>query len=146
MIVVDTFEQIQHGSNPSLTILAEISCSLNYCRHNKEERFLGCASLLYIWIRSHIPCEGISFKKSHFLGASPIAEFCKNAWLKPKTKEWWTLFFQNSDDEQIHWMAPWMSRPPLLHRCGNLPYVPLIRPWGIISYALLLILRQFGGK
>ena len=54
MAMVDTFEQIQHGSNPSLAILAETFRSLNYCRRNQEGRFLGCAPLLYIWIRSHI--------------------------------------------------------------------------------------------
>ena len=41
-------------------------------------------------------------------------------------------------------MAPWMSRPPLLYRCGNLPWVPFFGPWGMISYAPLLALRQFG--
>ena len=48
MAVVDTFEKIQQSSNPSLTILAETFRSLNYCRRNQEERFLGCALLLYI--------------------------------------------------------------------------------------------------
>ena len=43
-------------------------------------------------------------------------------------------------------MAPWMSRPPLLYRCRNLPWVPLFEPWGMISYAPLLALRQFGAK
>ena len=51
MAVVDTFEQIQHDSNPSPAILVETFQSLNYCRRNHEGRFLGCASLLYIWIR-----------------------------------------------------------------------------------------------
>ena len=46
MEVVDTFEQIQHDSNPSLTILAETFRSLNYCHHNQKGRFLGCAPLL----------------------------------------------------------------------------------------------------
>ena len=54
MAMVDTFEQIQHGSNPSSAILAETFRSLNYCRHNQEGRFLGCAPLLYIWIMSHL--------------------------------------------------------------------------------------------
>ena len=34
MMVVDTFEQIQHGSNPSLDILGETFRSLNYCRRH----------------------------------------------------------------------------------------------------------------
>ena len=76
MEVVDTFEQIQHSSNSALAILAETFQSLNYCRRNQEGRFLGCTPLLYIWIRSHILCEGIAFTKSYFLGAAPITEFC----------------------------------------------------------------------
>ena len=34
MEMVDTFEQIQHGSNPSLAILVETFRSLNYCHRN----------------------------------------------------------------------------------------------------------------
>ena len=48
MTVVDVFEQIQHGNNPSLAILAETFRSLNYCHRNQEGRFLGCTPLLYI--------------------------------------------------------------------------------------------------
>ena len=84
MTLVDAFEQIQHDSNPSLAILSETFCSLNYCHRNKEERFLGCAPLLYIWIKSHIPCEGIVFTKPFFWEAFSIIEFCKNVWPKPK--------------------------------------------------------------
>ena len=43
MAMVDTFEQIQHGSNPSPVILAEAFRSLNYYRRNHEGHFLGCA-------------------------------------------------------------------------------------------------------
>ena len=39
MAVVDTFEQILHGSNPSPAILAETFRSLNYCRYNQEGFF-----------------------------------------------------------------------------------------------------------
>ena len=46
MTVVDTFEQIQHGSNPSLAILVETFRSLNYFRRNQKGCFLGCAPLL----------------------------------------------------------------------------------------------------
>ena len=104
--VVDTFEQIQHGSNPSLAILVETFRSLNYYHRNQERHFLGCA-LLYIWIRSHILCEGITFTKSYFFGVAPITEFCQNTWPTPETKEWWVSSFQ--DPSQLQWMAPWMS-------------------------------------
>ena len=39
MVVVDAFEQIQHGSNPSLAILVETFRSLNYCCRNHEGFF-----------------------------------------------------------------------------------------------------------
>ena len=74
MTVVDTFEQIQHGSNLSPAILAKTFRSLNYYHRNHEGRFLGCALLLYIWIRSHIVCEGITFTKSYFPKTTPIIE------------------------------------------------------------------------
>ena len=58
MAVVDTFEQIQHGSNPVLAILAETFRYLNYCRHNQE----GC-----FWDAHHyyiFGSEAISFVKA----------------------------------------------------------------------------------
>ena len=39
MVVVDTFEQIQHNSNPSPDILAKTFQLLNYCRRNHERLF-----------------------------------------------------------------------------------------------------------
>ena len=142
--VVEVFQQIQHGSNPSLAILVETFRSLNYCRRNKDECFLGCIPLLYIWIRGHIKCEGITFTKPYLPGASPISEFCKNVWPLPKSEEWWVKSLQNPD--QLQWMAPWMSRPPLLFRCWNLSWIPLFGPWGVISYAPALTIRQYEAK
>ena len=104
MVGVDTFEQIQHDSNPSPAILAETFRSLNYCHHNHEGRFLGCAPLLYIWIRSHILCEGITFTKSYFSRAAPITEFYQNTWPQPETEEWWVSSPQ--DPSKLQWMAP----------------------------------------
>ena len=99
---------------------------------------------MYIWIRSHILCERTTFTKSYFLEASPIIEFCQNSWPPLKTEEWWVSSLQNPS--QLQWMAPWMSRPPLLYRCGNLSWIPLFEPCGMISYTPLLALRQFRAK
>ena len=85
MAVVDTFEQIQDGSNPSFAILVGTFLSLNYYRCNQEGRFLRCTPLLYIWIRSHILCEGITFTKSYFPEVTPITEFCQNTWPTPES-------------------------------------------------------------
>ena len=117
---------------------------MNYCRCNQERHFLGCAPLLYIWIKSHTLCEGITFTKSYFPRETPITKFCQNTWPTPKAEEWWVSSFQ--DPSQLQWMALWMSRPPLLYQYGNLSWVPFFEPWGMISYAPLLVLRQFGAK
>ena len=84
--------------------------------------------------------------RNHFFLAFPITEFCKNVWPKPKAEEWWVSIFQNSDGEQLQWMTPWISRPPILFRCGNQSWVPLIGPWGMISYTPLIALGQFSAK
>ena len=44
MAMVDTFEQIQHGSNPSPAILANTFRSVNYYCRNQEGHFLGCTA------------------------------------------------------------------------------------------------------
>ena len=103
MAVVDTFEQIQHDNNLSLAILDETFRSLNYCRRNQEGHFLGCVPLLYIWIKSHILCEGITFTKSYFPRAAPIIEFNWNTWPPPETKEWWVLSLR--DPSRLQWMT-----------------------------------------
>ena len=104
--VIDFFSQFQHGCNPAIAILAETIRSLNYCRQNKETRFTRYAPLLYMWIRSHVPCEGIVFKKPYFPRTSPINEFCQNRWPESKTEEWWFWFFQGLKSKQLKWMAP----------------------------------------
>ena len=43
-------------------------------------------------------------------------------------------------------MAPWMSRPLLLFRCEDLSWIPFFGPWGVISYAPALAIRQFEAK
>ena len=39
-----------------------------------------------------------------------------------------------------------MSRPLLLFRCGDLSWIPLFGPWGVISYASALAIRQYEAK
>ena len=50
------------------------------------------------------------------------------------------------DPNQLQWMAPWMSRPPLLFCYGNLSWIPFFGLWGVISYAFILAIRQFKAK
>ena len=51
--IVDLIEQVNNQVNPVPAIITETFRSLNYCRRNCEGSFVGCAQLLYIWIRSH---------------------------------------------------------------------------------------------
>ena len=52
-VVADLIEQIDNQANPVPVIIVETIRSLNYCRRKGEGDFIGCAQLLYIWIRSH---------------------------------------------------------------------------------------------
>ena len=51
--VVDLIEQINNQANPVPAIIAETIRSLNFYRRKGERDFIGCAQLLYMWIRSH---------------------------------------------------------------------------------------------
>ena len=51
--VVDLIEQINNQANPVPAIVVETIRSLNFCRRKGERDFIGCAQLLYMWIRSH---------------------------------------------------------------------------------------------
>ena len=51
--VVDLIEQIDNQANLVPAIVAETIRSLNFCRRKGEGDFIGCAQLLYMWIRSH---------------------------------------------------------------------------------------------
>ncbi|KAG8497147.1 hypothetical protein CXB51_008398 [Gossypium anomalum] len=46
--------------------------------------------------------------------------------------------------KDVEWRAPWMIPGEILYRCGSFDWVPLLRIWGAIGYAPLLVLRQFG--
>ncbi|XVF20602.1 hypothetical protein REPUB_Repub12eG0014800 [Reevesia pubescens] len=54
--MVDFFEQVQNKCNPTPAILAETIRSLNFCQRKPKSYFVGCAQLLYIWLKSHFEC------------------------------------------------------------------------------------------
>ncbi|MFQ6653356.1 hypothetical protein Gotur_024794 [Gossypium turneri] len=51
--------------------------------------------------------------------------------------------YQNLQEEDIEWRAPWLLPDEILYRCGDFDWVPLIRIWGAVGYAPLLVLRQY---
>ena len=127
--VVDLVEQIKNQKvNPVPAILAETFRSLNFCRQNGDARFIGCGPLLYIWLRSHLGCGKGVFTKPFRNDALPIQEFCQVEWPILDSREEWVYQFANLTDEQVNWMAPWMPGAPVLYRCGNEEWVPLLGP------------------
>ena len=128
--VVDFFEQIQNHCNHSSAILAETIRSLNFRRQNTESHFMGCLPMLYIWLRSHLPCKKSAFVKPYFPNSLLIEKFCNSEWSGPRTKEQWVAFLEKIFNEQLIWLAPWMLPVPILYRCGDELWVPLLGPWG----------------
>ncbi|MBA0754810.1 hypothetical protein Gogos_020701 [Gossypium gossypioides] len=53
---------------------------------------------------------------------------------------------QNLQEGDIEWRAPWMLPDEILYRCGYFDWVPLLGIWGAISYAPLLVLRQYRSR
>ena len=85
--VVDLIEQVDNQVNHVPAIIVETFRSLNYYRRNREGRFVGCAQLLYIWIRSHFwgKCEAsLKFCMSTMI---PVREFSQKEWPKDQTRE-----------------------------------------------------------
>ncbi|MBA0753929.1 hypothetical protein Gogos_021624, partial [Gossypium gossypioides] len=50
------------------------------------------------------------------------------------------------EEEDIEWRAPWLLPDETLYRCGDFNWVPLIGIWGAVSYAPLLVLRQYRSR
>ena len=144
--VIDLFEQVQNHANPSLAIVVETIRSLNICHRKSDKRFMGCLSMLYVWLRSHFRCEKSAFRKAYLPYNWPIKEFCKSKWSGPKTKEGWIAFLQTVPDMEIVWLASWMPYVPLLYRCGDKSWVLLPELWGAVSYVPLMMVKQLGER
>ncbi|MBA0881190.1 hypothetical protein Goshw_015558, partial [Gossypium schwendimanii] len=56
------------------------------------------------------------------------------------------VIFQNLQEEDIEWRAPWLLPGEILYRCGDFDWVPLLGIWGAIGYVSLLVLRQYRSR
>ncbi|MFQ6665838.1 hypothetical protein Gotur_032420, partial [Gossypium turneri] len=54
--------------------------------------------------------------------------------------------FQNLQEKDIEWRAPWLLLDEILYQCGDFDWVPLLGIWGAIGYAPLLVLRQYRSR
>ncbi|EOY13886.1 Uncharacterized protein TCM_032599 [Theobroma cacao] len=144
--IIDFFDQVTRSINPAPSILAETFRSLNFCRRKGEGRFIGCAQLLTIWIKSHFECKESKFRKLYLSASCPILEFCESEWPDYKKKEEWVARLRRLMSIEVTWRAPWMPRMQVIYKCGDKPWVPLMGPWGAISYAPIMVRRQFGSE
>ncbi|MFQ6669014.1 hypothetical protein Gotur_034434 [Gossypium turneri] len=52
----------------------------------------------------------------------------------------------NLQEEDIECRAPWLLPDEIIYRCGDFDWVPLLRIWGAVGYAPLLVLRQYRSR
>ncbi|EOX92043.1 Uncharacterized protein TCM_001059 [Theobroma cacao] len=86
------------------------------------------------------------FRKPFHPQTAPIREFCESEWPENRTKEQWISRLRELMSVEVTWRAPWMPHHPVLYKCRNEPWVPLMGPWGAISYAPIMVRRQFGSE
>ncbi|MBA0784908.1 hypothetical protein Gotri_027108, partial [Gossypium trilobum] len=107
-----------------------------------EGRFIGCVQLLLACFQIHFwKIDKFSyrvFSKSYI----PLKEIAGTPRRDDISEEKWLAIFQDLHEEDIEWRAPWLLSDEILYRCGNFDWVPLLRIWGAIGYAPLMVLRN----
>ncbi|MBA0876379.1 hypothetical protein Goshw_026104 [Gossypium schwendimanii] len=76
-----------------------------------------------------------------FENYSPLKELAATPRRDSITMKKWMAIPQNLKDEDVEWKAHWMVPDEILYRCGDFDWVPLLRIWGAIGYAPLLVLK-----
>ncbi|MFQ6659084.1 hypothetical protein Gotur_028107, partial [Gossypium turneri] len=144
--VSDLFDRLDKGVTPVPAILAETFRSLNACRRAGEGRFIGCAQLLLAWFHSHFwKVDRISYWVfSEYY--SPLKKIVATPIRDDISEENWMAILQNLQEEDVEWRAPWLIPDRILYRCGSFDWVLLLRIWGAVGYAPLLVLRQYGSR
>ncbi|MBA0788531.1 hypothetical protein Gotri_006920, partial [Gossypium trilobum] len=144
--VTDLFDQLDTRVTPVPVILAETFRSLSACRSVGEGRFIGCAQLLLVWFHNHFwKVDKVSyrvFSKNY----SPLKKLADMPRRDNITVERWIVILQNLKDEDVEWKAPWMVPDEILYRCGDFNWVPLLGIWGVVGYASLIVLKQYGSR
>ncbi|KAG8489496.1 hypothetical protein CXB51_017511 [Gossypium anomalum] len=125
-------------------ILEETFRSLGACRRAGAGRFIGCAQLLMAWFYSHFRLIDGIICRVFFENYSLLKDIVASSKKVDVPEENWIALLWNLQSGDVEWRAPWMVPGEILYRCGNFDWVPLLRIWGAIGYAPLLVLRQHG--
>ncbi|XP_057953953.1 uncharacterized protein LOC131148245 [Malania oleifera] len=104
------------------------------------------AQLLYVWMVDHLSSNKGGFRGIFSVIRIPLAEFEDTQLKEQLDKSKWNTKMCGLIDSGVTWLVPWMVRSNMIYRCGNLPWVPLLGPWGGIAYAPLMVRRQFGAS
>ncbi|XP_057981256.1 uncharacterized protein LOC131166697 [Malania oleifera] len=121
--------QVRNGINPVQDILAEFS------DHSTTAESGG-----------HLSSNKGGFRSIFSVIRIPLAEFEDTQLKEQLDKSKWNTKMCGLIDSGVTWLAPWMVHSNMIYRCGNLPWVPLLGPWGGIAYAPLMVRRQFGAS
>ncbi|PPD66472.1 hypothetical protein GOBAR_DD36650 [Gossypium barbadense] len=89
-------------------VLAETIISLNFIRRKGDGHFLGCAQLLFVWMKSHFRCLYKHFCQMFVPSARPTEEFLESEWPSNKSIEEWVQNLSTLTYQEIEWRAPWM--------------------------------------
>ncbi|MBA0739508.1 hypothetical protein Gogos_012771 [Gossypium gossypioides] len=81
--LADFLFHIEKMVNLAPEVLAETIISLNFIRRKWDRHFLGCAQLLFIWMKSHFRCLYKHFRQVFVPSTRPIEEFLESEW-RPK--------------------------------------------------------------
>ncbi|TYI46438.1 hypothetical protein E1A91_D13G107300v1 [Gossypium mustelinum] len=102
--------QIEKGVNPAPTVLVETIISLYFIRRKGDKCFLGCAQLLFVWMKSHFRCLYKRFRQVFVPSTKPIDEFLETKWPPNQSIEEWFQNLSTLTYQEIEWRAPWMIR------------------------------------
>ncbi|MBA0876121.1 hypothetical protein Goshw_003771, partial [Gossypium schwendimanii] len=122
--VTDLFDRFEKRVTPVSVILAETFRSLNACRRRGEGRFIECAQLLLAWFHSHFWKIDKVLYRVFFDNYSPLKEIGATPRRDDISKEKWMAIFQNLQEGDIEWRAPWLLLDEILYRCGDFDWVP----------------------
>lgn len=103
-------------------LLDDLHYALYECNENRGGNILCCAQLLYDWLKSHMPEEGLFVSKD----------------LKPSHK------LVSLTSGHVKWYIREWETKDIIISIGDFPNVPLIVTRGCINYIHVLSLRQHG--
>ncbi|MBA0700678.1 hypothetical protein Goari_022000 [Gossypium aridum] len=126
-----------------VTVLVETIISLNFIRRKGDGRLLGCAQLLFVWMKNHFRCFYKRFRQVFVPSTRPIEEFLESEWPPNQSIKEWVQNLSTLTYQEIEWKAPWMIQSTILIECDGHLWVPLIGIWGAISYSSLMVLSKY---